>query len=135
MGRSFPAEGAKSIDLNVGVFNGDADPTVYSLSFEDAASREQRLAYDDQIEADIDRQSAAQSRLPAGTEKTDLETQLAARENERDQRATIERGLMSDLLSKSSVQQSLPTLLLSILGALKQTKWPDLDMALWSNSD
>lgn len=125
----FPAEGAKSIDLNVGVFNGDADPTVYSLSFEDSASREQRLAYDAQIEAEIDRLTAAVE-TANGTEKTELETQLTARENERDQRATIERGLMSDLLSKSSVQQSLPTLLLSILGALKQTKWPDLDMTL-----
>lgn len=125
----FPAEGAKSIDLNVGVFNGDADPTVYSLSFEDSASREQRLAYDAQIEAEIDRLTAAVE-TANGTEKTELETQLTARENERDQRATIERGLMSDLLSKSSVQQSFPTLLVSILGALKQTKWPDLDMAL-----
>lgn len=125
----FPAEGAKSIDLNVGVFNGDADPTVYALSFEDAASRDQRLAYDAQIAAEVDRLTAAVE-AASGTEKTELQQQLDARIAEQEQRAKIERGLMSSLLAKPSVTASLPVLLMSIIGALKKTKWPSLDMGL-----
>jgi hypothetical protein len=125
----FPADGPKSIDLNVGVFNGDMDPTVYSLSFEDQGTREQRLAYDAQIQSEIDRLTDAVANA-SGTEKVELESQLAARKNEQEQRAKIERGLMSSLFAKPSVSESLPVLLMSILGALKKTKWPNLDMAL-----
>lgn len=126
----LPADAPKSIDLSVGVFNGETiDPSIYSLSFEDVETRNQRLAYDAQIEAAID-SLVAQVAAASGAEKTQLEQQLTARQNEQAQRAAIERGQMATLLSKASVQQSLPTLLMSILGVLKQTQWPDLDMAL-----
>jgi hypothetical protein len=47
---------------------------------------------------------------------------------EKSQRDAIENGLMTDLLANVSVQQSLPALLLSIIGTLKAQHWPDLDM-------
>ncbi len=126
----FPSDGAKSIDLKVGIFCGQADPEVYTLSFEDQQTRQQRVAYDSQVETEITRLVAAIAAAQEDDERTQLEQQLVYRQTEQAQRAAIERGVMSELLSKPAVQASLPGLLLAILSALKQTQWPELDMAL-----
>ncbi|AMV31723.1 hypothetical protein VN12_06350 [Pirellula sp. SH-Sr6A] len=131
----IPYESAKSITLKVGLFDTEQEegaPALYTLSFEDAATRAQREAYNAQLVQRITQLTAAIAGLPEGPSetRTQMEQELAGYQAEKAQRDAVENGLMSDLLSNASVQQSLPTLLVAILGALKAVYWPDLDMSL-----
>ena len=131
----IPYESAKSITLKVGLFGDEQEegaPALYTLSFEDAATRSQREAYNAQLVQRIAQLTAAIATLPEGPspERTQKEQELAGYQSEKAQRDAVENGLMRDLLSNASVQQSLPTLLLAILGSLKAVYWPDLDMAM-----
>lgn len=131
----IPYESAKSITLKVGLFNNDqdaGDPALYTLSFEDSATRTQRESYSMQLQQRIDQLTTEIAALPEGPgpTRTQKEQELAAYQSEKAQRDAVENGLMSDLLSNVSVQQSLPTLLVAIIGALKAVYWPDLDMTL-----
>lgn len=130
----IPYESAKSITLKVGLFNNDqdsGDPALYTLSFEDASTRAQREKYSTQLQQRIDQLTAEIAALPAGPSesRTQKEQELSRYQSEKAQRDAVENGLMSDLLANASVQQSLPTLLLAILGSLRAVYWPDLDMA------
>lgn len=130
----IPYDSAKSITLKVGLFNNDqdlGDPALYTLNFEDAATRAQREAYNIQLQQRIAQLTNEIAALPEGPSptRTQKEQELAAYQNEKTQRDAVENGLMSDLLANASVQQSLPTLLLAIIGALKSVYWPDLDMS------
>ncbi|XZE35426.1 hypothetical protein SH501x_000917 [Pirellulaceae bacterium SH501] len=130
----IPYESAKSITLKVGLFNNDqdqGDPALYTLSFEDAATRTQREAYTAQLQQRVDQLTTEIAALPEGPSeaRTQKEQELERFQAEKAQRDAVENGLMSDLLANASVQQSLPTLLLAIIGSLKAVYWPDLDMA------
>lgn len=123
----IPWEGNRTIDLRVGMFAGKTEPTIHTLSFEDAASRKGRENRMTQIVADIDR-IEAELETAEGERMTQLNQELESRNREKAQQESIERGLISDLVALPSVQSSLPTLLMSVLGVLKQTTWPELDL-------
>ncbi len=122
-----PVDDAKSINLRVGVFCGDKQPEIYTLTFEDAASREQRLAYDDQLQAIIDRLTT-EIEAATGQAKIAKQQELSFRQAEKDRRAKTEVGLISDVVSKPSVQTALPQILVSTIAVLKQTVWPTVDL-------
>ncbi|XZE36538.1 hypothetical protein SH501x_002117 [Pirellulaceae bacterium SH501] len=131
----IPYESPKSISLKVGLFNNEqdqGDPALYTLNFEDAATRSQREAYNAQLVQRITQLTTEIAALPEGPSptRTQKEQELANYQSEKAQSDAVENGLMSDLLSNVSVQQSLPTLLVAIIGALRTVYWPDLDMTL-----
>jgi hypothetical protein len=129
----IPYESSKSISLKVGLYNNDqatGTPELYTLNFEDAATKSQRESYSAQLQQRIEQLAAELDGLPSGTVRTQKQQELERFQTEKSQRDAIENGLMTDLLANASVQQSLPTLLLSILGTLKSLYWPELDMQI-----
>lgn len=129
----IPYDGSKSIALKVGLFDNEdglGEPTLHTLNFEDAASRAQRVQYTTQVEARISQVEAEIAALPEGASsaRSQKEQELAGLQAEKARLDAVENGLMTDLIGNASVQQSLPALVLAIIGVLKAVKWPDLDM-------
>lgn len=139
----IPSESAKSIQLKIGVYPGKrvvvdgvetvvADesrtPELYTLNFEDAQTKQQRLNRDTQIQQRITALTAQIPTLEAGPEKAQAQAELDRFTQEQAQRATIEQGELLSLVSNPSVASSLPALIMGIVGALRSTHWPDLDM-------
>jgi len=129
----MPFESSKSILLKVGLYDNDQElgnPQLYTLNFEDSTTKSQRQSYSAQLERRIDQlsdeiEAIKEEQSAARIQKVQ---ELARFQSEKSQRDAIENGLMTDLLANVSVQQSLPALLLSIIGTLKAQHWPDLDM-------
>lgn len=125
----IPADGAKSIELKIGMFSDTTpEPTITTLSFEDSATMKQREAYSAQLQARIDQVTAEIAKLPEGSSiaRTQQEATLAQYVIEKAQRDAVEVGSLISLVANPSVQASLPLLLLAII----ETAYPGIDMAI-----
>lgn len=127
-----PAVGNKSIDLKVGVFCGDKEPEVYTLSFEDSATRSQRVAFDEQLQSRID-QLPTEIAAAQGQQKASLQQELEYKQAEKERRQKVEVGLIADVVSKPSVQAALPNILVASIAVLKQTVWPTVNIDLFTS--
>ena len=130
----LPYESAKLLQLRVGMYRTKkvdgvlvevGEPTVKGLDFEDAATKAQRIGYNNQIQSRIDSLTAEIAALPDGTTKTQKQAEKERFENELLQREAVEIGELGKLLVLPAVSNSLPKLLLAIIAAVD----PDVDMA------
>lgn len=126
----FPAEGSKALTLKVGAFTQGVNiPEVYTLQFEDSETKAARLARNTQLATAITNLTT-QLATASDEQKAQIQAQIDQYNREIAAQAAIERGLLTDVLTKPSVQSSLPTLLIAILAKLKANVWPDLDMPM-----
>lgn len=131
----IPFEGSKSIDLVVGIFEEENTiPTHHSLSFLDKQSLEARDARITQLEAAIQQREEALASLGENEviRENQLKSEIAAYKNDLDILEKIELGSFSTLLSHPSLQTSLPTVLMGIMGVLKQVddRWKNLNLTV-----
>lgn len=127
----FPLQGAKSINVKVGVFCGKAAPQIYELVFEDSVTSNQRLQTIAQIASAIQQR---QTTL-AGLEDDDpqvaqITSELVGLTAEKDRLEALELGHLDDVTSKPSVRAAIPKLLVAAIKALQKTTWPTLDVPL-----
>jgi len=126
----FPFEGSKSLTLKVGAFTqGIPTPEVYTLNFEDQATRDARLAREQQMATAVETLTTRLATAP-DNEKPQIQMQIDQLNREIAMNSAVERGLLTDVLNKPSVKSSLPTLLIAILADRKAKMWPDLDMPM-----
>ena len=128
----IPVDGVKAIDLKVGVFYGAAEPAICNLTLEDSVTRSSRIARDKRIKDRIGVLTAIIASMSSQA-RTPFQQELDLLIAERNRRAAVEVGLISDLMSKPSVQTGLPNFLVACIEVLQQTVWPEIDLEAFSS--
>lgn len=120
-------ESGETVDEYVSI----GDPNQVKLEFLDDESLKLRKRRDAELAntlLNLKNNLAAEGNTPEQIES--IKGSITQTENEIRLRSIEEIGEMKQLLSKQAVQESLPVLLMAIIGALKKLIWPDLDLAI-----
>lgn len=129
----MPATGDQSIELKAGAYTvGSEVPTVFELIFESDVAKANREAEAAQDAATIERIDKDLALSVVGSQRyAELTNERAGVVVRQQQRASVERRLLSDVLTKQSVKTSLPGFLLAACMHLKDAgRLPNLDMAV-----
>jgi hypothetical protein len=124
---SLPIQGHKTITARIGVYCGDGEPSIYNITFEDPKSREQRLQNINSLELRLSQLEDQATNL-TGDELVVITQNITSIKTEIKNLEAVETQLIDAILSKESVQTSLPSLLAATLKKLKAEVWVGMDL-------